>query len=514
MTDDTLNRSNCQCQYCHKTSQVPISQDLGLRHATSVQLKVLQKPVDPNTAKLRQVPHAKEKALSSKNPNLVARMSDLRSNRYFRSGEVIWCALDPPIQGEHGHSRIEFWPGLVADLRLQSNVQRRDGDSSWKVSQSYQYKVKFLALGYSEVVLQDSLLPYQAYGPSPSLIERLRAEGDPNLLNTVKNKVFQKKLRPLGADLTSYPQLSFKEAATPFALSIQISTHLLKFWTPEYEYMFLGHVPSWDKSCQSDATRKTAFNELRHEGLWWGAERIWVDEVVRLVTFRAQVLQNTTHILSPSPQSERRGVLMRLNAIITQQGPGEKERSCKVAGTLYELAREDFQEDEPNHASVPPVDHTDVSSGAGVQKFVTMHLDNLQTSSTELPVRLAPVRLAPSIPPNLATFQLPKPPPGCKLRPITPPGYEIVLDVDMIAGRYYPDILQNRFLKHILETIHEDDAGISQLRALCGLETGAINSMECYKWCQNRSTMVQVAHDTALHELVELWKPEDAPLTF
>ncbi|KAF8475131.1 hypothetical protein DFH94DRAFT_113105 [Russula ochroleuca] len=43
--------------------------------------------------------------------------------RWYRVGEVVWCALDPPIHGVE--ASIMFWPGLVDDCTLQAETLPR-----------------------------------------------------------------------------------------------------------------------------------------------------------------------------------------------------------------------------------------------------------------------------------------------------------------------------------------------------------------------------------------------------
>lgn len=501
MTDETFNRKNCQCKYCGgaKKTQNEINQDLGLRAPSSSPLKA---EIDARKPKLRQVPNP-QMQISPGGPICVDRVSELRSNRCFRSGEIIWSALDPPIQGEQEQERIDFWPVLVKDSCLKTKPQHNIR-GSWTVSQTYQYKVKFLGLRYSEVVPEHALLPYQAYGPSPVLVNCLRIKGDPSLLNG-ERPFSGARLRPLGSDLTNYPQLTFEEAATPFAFAIQISAHLLRFWTPDYEFAFIGEVPSWTESSLTDPApgpiQRTRIKEIRHEGLWWGAERIWIDEVVRLIPGRDQLSPDSVLISPASPHAKGRGVLMKINGIISH--PGNGGRHCKVSGTLYELADEGYQEKEPKSMVEQVSGRIGAPEGLHIETPILTPFVNMPLFANGVPQER--VSQGPS---NFPLFTLPNPPSGCKLLPITHSGYEMVLDVAMIAGRFYPELLQNPLLQSTLESGRADDPLVSQLRALCGLDAGVINAMECDLWCETRSAMVKQAIEVAQNELVENWKPE------
>ncbi|KAJ8095235.1 hypothetical protein PM082_010458 [Marasmius tenuissimus] len=108
--------------------------------------------------------------------------------------------------------------------------------------------------------------------------------------------------------------------------------------------------------------------ETRCQGLWWGSERIWEDDWVRIKLPRSALAPDgAPHILAPAKVSKRgreickdngfpeegagaqsRGVFMRLNALRVVEVPtsedGRKKKECRAAGMLYELADEDWVE--------------------------------------------------------------------------------------------------------------------------------------------------------------------------
>ncbi|KAF8517990.1 hypothetical protein BU17DRAFT_49021 [Hysterangium stoloniferum] len=510
LTDDTLNRRNCGCKYCSFSKrQSEISQDLGLNKSVST-------PKPPNFIKPKVRPVARPR----KHPSMIHspvnsdRVADLRSSRQFRPGELVWCGLSPVIQGEHEDECIEFWPALVNDFSLKVDVTPREFKEKWSVSQSYLYNIRFLGVFHLSTVPEHCLLPYQAFGPSIKLIERLRAAGDPTLLKD-RQRASGIRPKPMEAD-ENQTQLQFTEAATAFALAIQIAAHLVRFWTPTHEYAFFGEVPSTSVQASSliDNPPVLEIKEPRHEGLWWGAEKIWVDELVRVQSGRAQVHPRGSQLIHrPSPRADGRGVLMRVNAIITVPGSSRDSlRNCKVSGVLYELADEAYEEEisdsstimqemfssdivgpsEPNKPPsvlvAPPGSVLTPFSGQGIMsnKFATSETNPFQGG-------------------GILPLSLPDPPPGYKFRSIMKPGYEIVLDVAFISGRYYPNLLKHPLLQNTLADVNPDDPRVSQLTALCGLVTGAVNSMECVDWVATRVAMLRQADTTARQDLSQHW---------
>lgn len=522
MTDDTLNPDNCGCKYCRSSrkGQTEISKIPGPKTGSpsnsNLSTRYSHKPKLRLVAQLRKRPTAGNISID--------RNSDLRASRRFRVGEVVWCTLSPPIQGEHKDEWLAFWPGFVNETRLKSDVLPHISGSEWHVVQSTVYKVKLLALKHSFVMPEVAALPYQAYAPSMELIERLRLSGHPALLQD-RQRLSDFRPIPVGVEAESGPQARFADASTPFALAIQIAAHLVRMWTPTDEWKFLGDVPSAAASVSAGSVA-TELQETCHQGLWWGAERIWADELVRIKSARSQVMpQGSPFIKHASPSADARGVFMRINSIISipEGTPKDRPRECRVAGLLYELADEVYEEEPSEVSPANGSETTDVSrqllspdqtgSGSSVMKvdlFRTIRKGNntvTETSSTQITSQ----RPDSNNSSKLFSFPLPKPPDGYKFRPIMNTGSEIVLDVSLIAGRYYPELLKHPLLQNTLADVNPNDTHVSQL-ALCGLLPGAMNSMECVDWVSTRIGMIQHADATAYEDLLQHWHPFDVEM--
>lgn len=488
-------------------------------------------------------------------PLSTDRVADLRGTRTFRCGELIWAALYPVIEGENKHEQIEFWPAFITEFNLKVDVGAKNpAKDPWAVTQHHTYGVRLLGLPRSDTLPESSLLPYQAYGPSADLVDRLRVTGNPALLSD-ENNLADLCPTPLGTtNFVNEHQLEFRDAATPFALAIQIAAHLVRFWTPVQEYTFQGEVPSTSSQATqaADGRKVVELKENRCQGLWWGAERIWMDELVRLQPSRAQVFAGGSDLIyPPSPRADGRGVLMRINSILSLPGETrDSPRICKVAGVLYELAEENYEEEQPQSQpqpqfqpqsqpqSQPPQSSTIPSSppvavlppqSSTIPSSPPVAVLSSPTRGPESPQR-SPRIVRPFHPekqtladpfvlkarsPSLAhmpPYSLPEPPPGFKFRPILKSGYELILDVTFIAGRYYSGLFKHTLLKEALDDPNTNEVKIDQLRSLVGLISGANNSMECTEWTATRASMFQAADTTAHQDLLNHWRRDTAPL--
>ena len=150
MTDPTLNRGNCECKYCAKVPQRVISENLGYKlrtTPTSSPTRVHRVGRDrvrgsPRTgpseyATVRTAPNPKQLDKGPTQTMLRERYTDFQAmyaetsaelRRWYRVGELVWCALDPPIRGLDG--TITFWPGLVDDCSFKAETLPRPKSSS------------------------------------------------------------------------------------------------------------------------------------------------------------------------------------------------------------------------------------------------------------------------------------------------------------------------------------------------------------------------------------------------
>lgn len=644
---------DCECKYCAKKTQREVTASMSniLRNATP---SLSQSPAPsriirplPNKGKARaNIPRVAEarqrdtknyaaiqksikplKASSTvlKQPMLVERSNDLRAvysksaqhiRRWYREGEIVWCALPRPISSVNklgDRVTLEYWPAVVDEVKLKSETVPRastaghfgsaslpsaaqpvasssatqiapmDADDGrgpmllpsdkplpWTVRQYARYKVHFLAVSHSTTIDDDDILPYQANMPSEELIE-VMAEHPPERLMFDKTTITNFNPCPAG----DVPSLF--DAIPPFALAIQIASAISQSWclTDEYELKYTipqipsasapppRPPPSFQSSSISSAssripqqpqpnslqaaieaanrhndnlTRATIYEsasavhpsmpastaqqtasrmigmppppgqlrQIRYQGMWWGAERIWVDDFVRLkVPRRALAPTGDNHILAPAgpskteqqeyqgPDEERhflgaqmRGTFLRLDGIIIVdvEDNGQVTKQARLTGRLYELVALDWQGEEYHSKAPiirPPIIPRQPAEGAGA----------VERTNSGPPV----------------DHILPAAPTGYKFREILEPGYEFVGTMGLLSGRYYPGILKHpRLLSRVARAIHSPDpqrhAGLWSLEGLSG---GLFNSVDPWRYKKGRHTMMQDADKEAASVLDE-----------
>ncbi|RDB20827.1 hypothetical protein Hypma_012012 [Hypsizygus marmoreus] len=673
--DPTLDTSNCACKYCQKKPQKDVTASLppgilrpshGPSPTPSRPRLQREKPRTLREAVLRtqresKVYAAVQKVLLpvlTKSPNvhpkhtmLVERNADLRAvvsktamklKRWFRAGELLWCALDPPILGK-GDIVIKFWPGIVDEVKLKTKsipvetdstystatqlAHENDNDGDvvlddlpgsvpWSVSQSSQYRIQLLAVNHSYLASDDQVLPYQAHVPSNDLISALIAF-PPERLNFDRDVLT--KFNPCPKGKTAI----FEDAVAPYAMAVQIGSVLSGFWCLTDEWAFEYTIPERKASTSkpdnpassADATSLQAaieaanvnnsqsnppssplkyypnsqyysvssstpgtptqdlqrlsvrmvgkaptpgpvHTQMRFQGLWWGAERIWTDDFVRLkVPRRCLAPKGAENILPPSPPGKSaveiylesgqdpselgagaRGVFMRLDGLFVVdagQADGTTKKECRASGMLYELADHDWE--DPNvvkgqngttnsvngssatstNSDPPP---SFVPAPSPLNPHVLPNVDPsvpVASTSSAMLAQTGPPAPVPSIPlpssqlshPSAPHYLLPEPPEGYVFRPILTPGHEVVVSLSLISGRYYPKILSHPLLaprvKDALENPLEN-GGLQEnnnLWALEGLAAGYYNAVDPTIYKTSRTKMIEDADKAATRQL-------------
>ena len=563
---------------------------------------------------------------------LVERNNDLRAihskstmalRRWFREGEVVWCALPRAIVAslEEGVS-IQFWPAVVVEVHLKAKaiprekgldpststsfghdlpsasssavqLDRMDEDGNgrgivlesnddplhYTINQWTSYKVRFLAVSHSCSTDDVNVLPYQAYVPPDKLISFM-TQISPKDLNFEREWLTQ--FNPCSGD----PTPSFSDAASPYAMALQISSTLSSFWSLTDEYQMKYTLPPSIRpqpppppvplptpapqhfSLQSAieaagrhnaqlSTNSTMLNstyrtvsgtnpdmsqaellktstqilgipsqseslsQTRFQGIWWGTERIWVDDFVRLkVPRRSLAPEGAANIFPPAGAGKRRleeclsenknpdeftagtrGVFMRLEGLFVVDVPRDDDSGTKKAaracGTLYELVDEDWEDPKKSNKSPEaPASNAADAVSQSQQTAGTVPSSEVQTTNSTSP-NSGPVQVD----------VLPAAPVGFKLRPITESGYQIVVELGLISGRYYPRILSHpKVVPAVREAFSRpiEEGGVSSannLWALEGLSGGYHNSVDPSKYKRSRVTMLQDADRESLVQL-------------
>lgn len=598
----------------------------AVRHAPQ---PIKPPPIGPAPAPIQAL--ALEKSNDIQNALTVR---DVQNIRYFRKGELVWCALSPPVEGPHSEAdAILFWPGLVdvvttkaiAVPREDHGLRNGDVDATesasptsspkvqitWSVKQQTSYRVKLLATAHSCLLSDAELLPYLSYAPAETLLESLR-DALPEALQSDTSRALASDpamMSPFNPqDVTMSAPDRYKEAITPYTLAIQIASHIATYWSPtdQWEFKFTmpppaptpaetthGHVPSLQDvinstlpngsevasaplapTPDSDAlapTRSSArvaahmqnITQMRYQGLWWGAERIWTDELVRLKLARCQFApQGAQAVYPPAGPSKSTQEWNEENGVPNDdpiQGAGEKgmfmlitgvfvvdlpkadgepgtNKECRASGMLYELVDEDWIDPaaplqdgavQTNHkgkarAQDGPGTTASISNEFVPQSTLGANANNidpsLESASAPIPARKDD-SLSSSIlsrPVLTARFELPDPPQGYRFHAILPPDNECVLSLSLISGRYYPRLFKHPLLQPVVQKALEvpiEQGGLllnKHLWSLEGLLPGVHQSMDPEQWKESRHAMFKDADAEARSLLLSEIRQQDA----
>lgn len=494
MTDPTLNPRNCGCKYCTKTkSQVEVNQNLGLRglqHAPESHLRGT-KPKAGSPA----MTHARRRAIretqqreKSKPPKrmdqpptaLPERIRDLNSSgRTFRYLELVWVSLKRPIYLKADKSvAIDFWPAIVYSFSTKNvPTPHAPGDPNYSIECRCVFNVRLLGVNHYILVYEDRLLPQLGYSPPEALLDMVK-ECTPS--------------RPLDPDFQEYtlfnpfPEFntdlklsvqnnSFQDALPAFCLALHITACLTPMWCTTHPYA------SEDQKSETD--------EL-FQGLWWGSERIWLEDVVRLRPSREELDPDNAMGLLPTSSSDaaNRPLLLRLT-YITPDKDDASERSISVGGDLYELVRESEMppaEAEKGQGKPRPSQAHQSMFGAPTgllpinqpsasykpTPFLNNARPDLDTFAQPQRYEPPPIASGSGLGPNGApeppvpdtTIPMPAPPPGYVFRRLLTPGFEMIVDVGAIAGRYYPAVLQMSTVDSVMRAVNEGYDYASRVR--------------------------------------------------
>ncbi|KAG5641893.1 hypothetical protein DXG03_004001, partial [Asterophora parasitica] len=628
--DATMNPANCLCKYCQKRPQKEVTASMApgiLQTTHSTPTPSRPRVPRPKAARVPQGIRGKVYAAVQKTPiptlsksahvhhkatMLVERNSDLRAassktsmklQRWFRTGELLWCALNPTIKGSNNVA-IEFWPGLVDEVKLKTAPIPHHADAvtddaknatPWSIRQSTQYRLQLLGVNHSILVSDDQVLPYQAHAPPNELIQALKAFPT-HRLNF--DREILSRFNPCPKDGTP----NFDHAVAAYAMAVQIGLSLSGYWCLTDEWAFEYTAPTIKASAPpepsasqgptslqavnannmsissgpssqpnsylqpyppslyypnisgptsdmtpADVQRLSArmvgkvasppagsppLTQMRFQGVWWGAERIWVDEFIRLkVPRRCIAPKGAEHILAPAGPGKSarevwlkkgmadmseigagaRGVFMRLDGLFVVdavQYDGTLRKECRASGMLYELADDDWEDPDAIKNTLAATDKPIPSAENDDPASRPANPEPAAVVDTIPPIPNPPLPSSQlSHPSSSSRHHLPEAPDGYVFRPILTEGHEAVLSLSMISGRYYPRILSHPLLETTLNAALSnplENGGLlesNNLWALEGLSAGFHNSVDPIQYKTSRTKMVEDADTTAMKEL-------------
>jgi len=341
--------------------------------------------------------------------------------------------------------------------------------STWCLTDDYQVKVVVPPVHEDPPPKTPSVPPTQPPLPVPASPALSQAP-----------QTLQQAIELASAAQPSVPSTPYKEVAS-------LDPSLAPEELGEVTQQILG---SWNtKSGNSDTVKQTRF-----QGMWWGSERIWVDDFIRLKVPRGNLApEGSKHVYEASPAgpsaveewkkleadtsnmgAASRGVFMRLDGLVSVDVPTEDGGTVKEArayGMFYELADMDWEGNDPS--PLPAHDQDEVT-----------------------------------VPP-VSTASLPLPPIGYVWRPILTPGFEATICLGLISGRYYPRILYHPALLPTVCSAMSNPTELggpttaTNLWALEGLATGFHNTIDPTVYKTSREMMLIDADKEAFEKMQE-----------
>lgn len=426
----------------------------------------------------------------------------------------------------------------ISDPRRRAKAEPATFSLVDRVKQVATYKVRLLGTEDKGTVREDAMSPFLSDFLSPDLLEAqfgplrdhpwLRADHLP--LPTL-NLLERADYMPLGP---------FNQALAAFAFSMQACAYMRVAYTPTDLYTIVEQTSdgtttssaapaslhrNWNNTEHTCGARGLGADEVEEsmgsmlrsgrigeepidaphfQGLWFGTERIWVGEVVRVTIAKTKInriiselaesgwlgadQKKKSEFLSEMGKGTVVANLLRIQAIYTDTRDG----MLRCAGNLYEVRREDGREGQK-------VENKS-SSSSNVPNFIpTLHRP--QTS----------VFSKPGDPP------MPPVPDGYKVVSMSPPMYEVNVAINHIAGRFYPSLsapLDSATLEAeqranpTLRTDtpdHEDTPDEFRARAsLAGLLPGAVKAMEVRSQTATRTDVINDSCAIARVEIRDL----------
>jgi len=504
------------------------------------------KPVKPSTGPKVAV-----------NPHRVADIDGVNSphrKRLHRIGEVIWCFLDVPITvpGEED-SAIGAWPGIVKSIQRsmhftivmdELSVEQRRGDD-----QSYTYDVTLFNVNAVITISDERVLPYQAMSSPQPLLDALAS-----LMHTIDRKGHTLSI-PAEGGLNALSKFNFEDAALPYALAVQVPIVLAKYWTCTDNWTFRYTITA-DKTVATPVALKKKHRtpglhigpmpdlltsisagpavqpvdppaqvktQKRYQGLWWGGERIWVDDLVRLKVPRRDLAASGSERVLPAvppsqaaieytiqkgiepdhaPGSGDRGLFLRITSI------SSVEKTVRISGMLFDLVEEGFvgvgvggREGRQEDTSAFDMTSLDPALLQGENADAS---PDERTANEFKPAADRQILSGPYV----RSWNPPEPPIGYKFRSILKGDWEANLDVSLLSGRYYPGVLSNPLLSDHLERLLRLKESVHHLYALEGLAPGYYNSVDPEFTKENRPAMVTEAIAEAKNKCEEWFDKE------
>lgn len=563
LLDPDMNPANCKCKYCHKGPRAA-KDDTPKKSAQAIKRKA-----EPLTASAAATSRAGRK---SKDPNSAATVAsetsitvrgvDMRrltpgltiasvpqrdqetmhqlkrgEKERFRAGEVVWCELDQPIiDPSMSERRITSWPGVVLDPSIDSVVmdayqsqydekktsieavsapsKRADSPPAFggSVHQTMSYHINFLGTLENVKVPESSLIPYLS-GLIPGEIFESDA-GQPK-----DHEWLSTPDEFLDVNLARQPHLptpDFTKAVVAFAYAIESAAYLRGMFnlTDAYSGSDTPEGMLRDLGASSGDVNSQAAQGLRYyQGIYFGLERIWVGDVVRLrlgITDLRKLQRQLNGALvddkapgAPDPPAivldEDVSYVLQLAAIYEDP---KTPKNVRVSGEMFQIMPESKYNllKADMEARLKSLEADDMLDDAARQEEARMLQARLPQPSVLVGKPGFPPM--PPLPPGFVMVSLSE-----RLQAKIP--REITLSIGHVAGRIYPSLGMHSDGPRVAEQIKQrpsdkklaaDEDTQVEVRArlsLAGLLPGCVKAMKgngpLHTWTRGASLKASLA---------------------
>ena len=244
----------------------------------------------------------------------------------YREGEVVWVSLTPQAEHKPLEESVPFWPAVVADVEVELGREKGRHVVGFNV-----YIVHLLGTTVTERAYDVDVIPYLGYRPSIELnvlaakYEALPPSAIQALIDRWKNSAESVGLKRIDGRGPRRPITL--ESITPWYLAaVHACENIALCYSVDYPYRL-----------QSEGSHKDQANQY-YQGIWWGCERIWTFDLVRLKAERCQFPDEAQACFLPVSESSptMRGLFLYINAIYE---PKEDPRRAipSLTGMLYEI---------------------------------------------------------------------------------------------------------------------------------------------------------------------------------
>ncbi|KAH8090629.1 hypothetical protein HD553DRAFT_302931 [Filobasidium floriforme] len=436
------------------------------------------------------------------------RQDEVKSDRWFRKGELVWAKI-PTIRPGPGSTiavgiqEIDYWPAIVTEPVLKVHA---DAGEPGAIMQSTQYSLRYCGRldqvsgegphKTTATLNETEILPWHMYSPTrPELgaVAKKYALSVAEASITLNNgeSAEEKRVKSWRRETIqrAWPIAeaikpdNWERMVTIYTEALVLANEMSMLWSQTDPYSHMDNIP-FKHDFLAD---KSYF-----QGLWWGAERIWLGDLIRLVRSRSSLVQDA-RLKAFAPGADQHAAFLRITQISVQQMKRETSSTfhCMVHGDLFELAEPEWiaQNDPQPQAE---------SSAAGAANG---QADAATADDTE------------------HFNHLPAAPKGLVYRQVNEPHSEVMCDIFDIAGRVYSTLDESPLVKAGQKDGDDgaendsDDTKERQTRlnALMGVApVGEIKTI-VKDWKNTRYEAVRYAHAVAVKHLAGVFESDRRP---